>query len=121
MRPSQAIHPESETIIAALPLPQQRGLYVEWPPGWGIDELRADLRRSDYLILEEGSGGIFGRAIAGENGTWYLGCIECRSEIAKEDAGMCGACRQDLAHKDEQDRLAYEAPLPWGPDSLKEL
>lgn len=114
MRTSAAIHPESETIIAALPLRQRRGLYIG---------RQVTGRDGALQILEMGPDGddIVGLAVPLGDGEWYLGCIECADEVEWEDAGACGPCRQDLAVAGQQARLADEPPLPWGPESLDEL
>jgi hypothetical protein len=116
MRTSEAIHPESAEILAALPRHDARGpgLYVGRQvtgQGGALQVLETGPDGDDLVSLADPLG----------DGEWYLGCIECTDEIEWQDGGVCDACRQDLAYRHEQDRLAHEPPLPWGPDSLDEL
>ncbi len=90
-------------IIAALPLRPRPALYLE------LAQPRGALRPGDVLTILERGGpeegdAIIGLAIRDDDGSWYLGCIECRGGIEEADSGMCKPCRQDLAAQD----AAYE-------------
>ena len=96
-------HPDSADILAALPLRQRPGLYVE-----------AATDESGHLLIleastdpEDDSEGIIGLAVKGDDG-WYLGCITCKQEIEEADSGMCRDCREDAEY---QDRIAYADPM----------
>jgi len=108
-----AAHPQSAEILAALPLRQRPGLYIDPRPD-GNGNLTVLDRDEDP---DEGPAeSIVGLAIRDERG-WYLGCIGCRAEIEEASGGMCRPCREDRAHED----LMYvrddepDEPLP-GPD-----
>ena len=101
--------PGQDEILAALPLRPRPGLYIGQDTGRG----------GALLILEspddpddQGADAIIGLAVPGQGGGWYLGCIECRAEIAQEDAGMCRPCREDAALHDLQRQAAQEAEAP---------
>jgi hypothetical protein len=90
------VHPDSAEILADLPLRARPSLYVEATAN----------AHGNFLVLEEGpdddgSAGIIGLAICGEDGNWYLGCIECRAEIEETDSGMCRLCREDAAWQEQ--------------------
>lgn len=89
-------HPDSASILAALPLRPRPELYVED----AIDESGhlLILESATPEALEEGDDSevIIGLAVHDENG-WYLGCVTCKQEIAEEDSGMCAGCRSDAA------------------------
>jgi hypothetical protein len=87
---------EHSEIIAALPLRQRPGLYIDPAP-----DARGNLTVMErYEDPDDGPGeSIVGLAARSEDG-WYLGCIRCRAEIDEAAGGMCRPCRKDLARED---------------------
>ena len=99
--------PETDAeIIAALPLRARPALY--------LDHANSVSNTGKLLVLEapedpdEGDG-IIGLAMDAADG-WYLGCIECGTEVEEADSGMCLPCRQDAAWNDQEQLYAQEQP-----------
>jgi len=96
-------HPDSDAILAALPLRQRPALYIDA----GTDETGHLLILEASADPEDGSEGIIGLAVKDGDG-WYLGCITCKQEIEEADSGMCRPCREDAEY---QDRIACADPM----------